>query len=85
MMSDSHAVRLHQGDKSLKRNAKTGEIVSKAKSTAAKSKNSPLALWRKVCKVYLKKGEGFVTIPKKGTKEHGVLMKMYKKELAKKK
>tara|TARA_R110002074_G_C12397855_1_gene653890 strand:+ start:233 stop:487 length:255 start_codon:yes stop_codon:yes gene_type:complete len=77
-MSDSQAVRLHNGDKSLKK-TKKGEVVSKARSTLAKKKDSPLALWRKVCKEYLKKG-GFVTLPKKGTKEHKAMRTMYDKE-----
>jgi hypothetical protein len=79
-MSDSPAVRLHNGDKSLKK-TKNGEVVSKARSAAAKKKNSPLAVWRKVSKEYLKKG-GFVTIPKKGTKEYNALREIYDIALA---
>jgi hypothetical protein len=80
-MSESRATRIHAGDKSLKY-SKKGRVVSVEKSKAAKAKNSPLAIWRKVTKVYLSKG-GFVTIPKRGTKEHRVLTEMYQKELAK--
>jgi hypothetical protein len=78
-MSETQAVRFHNGDTSLKK-TKKGGVVSKARSTLAKKKGSPLALWRKVCKEYLQKG-GFVTLPKKGTKEHKIMRGMYDKEL----
>ena len=81
-MSDSKATRLHSGDKALKVNPKTHEVVSKAKHSAAKQKGSPLEIWRKVCKEYLQKGGEFMTIPKKGTNEHKELVAKYKKKLA---
>ena len=80
-MTESQAKRLHEGDKSLKRN-KEGRVVSKSRSAAAKAKNSPLAIWRKVSKEYLQKG-GFVTLPRTGTKEHKALYTLYQKELDK--
>jgi hypothetical protein len=80
-MSESQAVRLHNGDKSLKK-TKRGEVVSKARSTLAKKKNSPLAIWRKVSKEYLQKG-GFSTIPKKGTSAHKGMLSLYDKEMKK--
>ena len=80
-MVGSQAKRLHEGDKSLKR-TKEGRVVSKSRSAAAMAKNSPLTIWRKVSKDYLKKG-GFVTLPKTGTKEHKTLYSLYLKELEK--
>lgn len=81
-MAESNAVRYHQGDKTLKKSRKTGEIVSKARSDLAKKKDSPLAVWRKVASDYLKKG-GFAALPKKGTKEHKVMLSLYDKEMKK--
>jgi hypothetical protein len=81
-MVESKAVRLHEGDNSVKLNKKTGEVVSKARSSLAKKKNNPLAIWRKVAKEYLKKG-GFVSIPKKGTSAHKTMLGLYDKEMKK--
>ena len=79
----SRASRFHDGDPTLKRNPKTGEIVSKKKSADAKKKSSPLAQWRKAvvaAKKNLgmdKKGE-FVPI-KKGTPLYREAKKIYDK------
>ena len=81
-MAESQAVRYHNGDKTLKKSRKTGEIVSKARSEKAKKKDSPLAVWRKVSSEYLKKG-GFTTIPKKGTSAHKAMLVIYDKEMKK--
>ena len=81
-MVESKAVRLHEGDNSVKLNKKTGEVVLKSRSALAKKKNSPLAIWRKVSKEYLKKG-GFATIPKKGTSAHKAMLSLYDKEMKK--
>lgn len=80
-MVESQAKRIHKGDNTLKR-TKRRRIVNKSRSAAAKAENSPLTIWRKVSKDYLKKG-GFVTLPKIGTKEHKALYGLYLKELEK--
>ena len=82
-MGESRATRFHEGDKSLKRNPRTGEIVSKAKAAAAKKKSNPLAQWRKAVDAAKKKlgmdkkGE-FVAI-KKGTPLYKEAKKIYDK------
>ena len=82
-MDKSRATRFHEGDKSLKRNPRTGEIVSKAKAAAAKKKSNPLAQWRKAVDAAKKKlgmdkkGE-FVAI-KKGTPLYKEAKKIYDK------
>ena len=81
-MVESKAVRFHAGDPSVKFDKKTKSLKHKSRSTLAKKKNSPLAIWRKVSKEYLKKG-GFVTIPKKGTSAHKTMLSLYDKEMKK--
>lgn len=81
----SRATRFHEQGKSsgLKRNPRTGEIVSIKKSAEAKKKSNPLALWRKAVDAAKKKlgmdkkGE-FVPI-KKGTPLYREAKKIYEK------
>ena len=86
-MINSPAVRLHRdGKKSgFKRNPKTGEVVSIAKSKLAKVADSPLAMWRKAMKKAgaYKPGEAFQPI-KKGTAVYKKAKEIYKKMMSKK-
>lgn len=81
-MVETKAVRFHAGDKTLKFDKKTNSIKYKSRSALAKKKDSPLAIWRKVSKEYLKRG-GFVTIPKKGTSAHKAMLTLYDKAMKK--
>tara|TARA_B110000285_G_C14980445_1_gene541086 strand:+ start:43 stop:291 length:249 start_codon:yes stop_codon:yes gene_type:complete len=65
----SRATRFHEEGKSsgLKKNPKTGEIVSIKKSVAAKKAANPLAMWRKALKKAGAYEKGEFTVIKKGT------------------
>lgn len=80
-MTESKAVRYHQGDKTLKKSRTSRGIVSTARSEQAK-KSIALKLWRKVGSDYLKKG-GFTAFPKTGTKEHKTMLTLYDIEMKK--
>tara|TARA_R110002072_G_scaffold157128_3_gene307618 strand:+ start:849 stop:1082 length:234 start_codon:yes stop_codon:yes gene_type:complete len=74
-MTESQAVRYHKGDENLKK--VDGRIVSKAKSAAAKSADSPLAMWRKAVKQAGGLKEGKFTPIKKGTAIYKKAKKIY--------